>query len=305
MKNLICIISLILSLPLIATAQETTGSIINPLPPTIVSPSIHQPDMRFRLTTPALTMPNMSLLSDSTAHSHRAGNSFYEPIAVPPVEYPREEAYSWHGNVYSHDFSRSGAIKTWDGGFILGASSYRTMPGLATIGAASIGVTQNLGNWTLSTGISAEKYNFPHSNYNNFGLNASATFHVNSNVSFSAFGNYSTNAIFNSMASMPYISQSVYGGYMTLITNNQKWGVDLGAQRYYDPYSHRWITVPIVQPYYLYHGQKIGLDFGGLIYNLFQSLDSRNNQKYYPMGGNSGNFQAPGTTINRIVGHRR
>ncbi len=273
--RILSIFFLIATLPL--SAQESRmGSLITPLPPVHISPNLVQPTFQnFNLRVPEIKFKSINLLNVDSLN--------YSPVDLtihPEVE-PTERVYNWHYNIFANDFYKSGIIKAWDGGYFSGASSYTTLPTIGTVGMANVGLTQTFGKWTLSTGLTAQKYNFMRQVENTFGLNGMVTYKMNNNVSFSAFGNYQTNGIFNSMAAMPYVSQSAVGGYMSLLTNNQKWGVDLGAQSYYDPYGHQWVTVPIVQPYYNLNGQKLGVDFGGILKQLFMSLSEKSNGSYY------------------------
>ena len=62
-------------------------------------------------------------------------------------------------------------------------------------------------------------------------------------------------------------------------------GLNLGAQRYYDPFSRRWHTVPVIAPIINVMGQPLSIDFGGLLGNLFESWSSKSkyNEPIDPM----------------------
>ena len=47
-------------------------------------------------------------------------------------------------------------------------------------------------------------------------------------------------------------------------------GMEVGIQRYYD-IQKGWQITPIVTPYYKFNKFSIGIDMGGMIYNMIQN----------------------------------
>ena len=88
-------------------------------------------------------------------------------------------------------------------------------------------------------------------------------------MSVTAFGNYESAPFWSNARRGGY---GAFGGYMTFKTNNDKWGVDVGAQNVRDFQTGRSATLPIIRPFYNYHGQKLGIDLGGLLYQLFENM---------------------------------
>lgn len=147
---------------------------------------------------------------------------------------------------YAYDFLRGGVINGWRGGVLIGQSSRVTMPGLLSCYKASVLGVHNAGNFTFTGGMSANRYMLWHGTQTMFDVSGSVTYHFNDNFSATVFGNYSTSKSYYSMAAMPYVGTSGYGGYFTLM--GSALGVDLGVQRTWDPYAGTWVTSPIITP---------------------------------------------------------
>ena len=113
------------------------------------------------------------------------------------------------------------------------------------------------------------KYNEPWNAYNTYGGTAEVGYMINDNMSVTAFGNYESAPFWSNARRGGY---GAFGGYMTFKTNNDKWGVDVGAQNVRDFQTGRSATLPIIRPFYNYHGQKLGIDLGGLLYQLFENM---------------------------------
>ena len=201
----------------------------------------------------------------------------------------------WQRNMFAGDFSREGIIADWYDGHVSGYSGMSTQPMLGSARWAGAAVTQNFGeHWQASTGITFNKYAVPWNAFNTYSFNGQLMYTLNSNVSVSAFGIYESAPFFSHSNSNR--ASMLYGGYLTLKTNNDKWGVDMGAQTYRDPATGRSATLPIFRPFYNLNGQKLGFDLGGLLYQIFRNISINANGSGYvdgnytpakvpPMGG--------------------
>ncbi|MGM9804705.1 MAG: hypothetical protein ACI308_11085 [Muribaculaceae bacterium] len=205
--------------------------------------------------------------------------------AFPELALPSQYAvtgmqsqYIWQRNMFANDFHRDGDIVKWDGGYVTGFSGFQTQPMLGSVGYAGASVTQQFGErWQATGGVSFNKYSVPWNAYNTYGFNGSVMYTVNGNMSLNVFGMYESSPFFSRGSNG---AMALYGGYMTLKTNNDKWGVDMGAQTYRDIRSGRSVTMPIFRPFYNMNGQKLGIDLGGLLYNIFQNLSVNVNGGY-------------------------
>lgn len=100
---------------------------------------------------------------------------------------------------------------------------------------------------------------------NGVGFNFGVDYSLTNNVSIHAIGGITS---FGYLGPQPNATGAYYGGFVSLLTNNHKWGLDVGARRVYNNFSGRWETIPIAMPYYNLNGAKIGIDVGGLLYGI-------------------------------------
>lgn len=181
----------------------------------------------------------------------------------------QNNSLSLHSNLNSDiNFSN---IQQWEDGNIYGIGSYSTMLGIGNISTLAFVASQDIGQWALLGMISGSKYHLDNSIYNDFSLSASASFNLNNHFALKFFGTYAANNVFHSMATMPYLSYSNFGGSITYRANDT-FSIETGVRRYYDPFSHRWETVPIVAPTVKMWNANISVDMGGFIHRLLQSV---------------------------------
>lgn len=162
---------------------------------------------------------------------------------------------------YASDYRRGGVIAAWQGGALFGSGSHTSMPGLMSVQNATLGVTQTFGNLTVTATASADRAGVWRAGAMPYGAAAgmstlrrgtyytfggAMTYRFNDNISATVFGRYSTNRSFYSMAALPYMGTSGYGGFLTFM--GETLGMDVGVERYYDAFSGRWVTSPIVTP---------------------------------------------------------
>ncbi|MBR6286987.1 MAG: hypothetical protein IKR18_08395 [Bacteroidaceae bacterium] len=173
------------------------------------------------------------------------------------------------GHTFSYDFSNAGQIASWRSGHLYGMNSQVYNPMFGTIANVGVGAVQRLGDhWTFNANLQVNKYSLSQ-RFNTFGLSGSATYKASDNIGFTVFGNYESSPFFSPRGGLHALGD--VGGFMSVKTNNGKWGLDVGARAYYDPISGRWHNLPIVMPYYNLNGQKLGFDLGGLLYQIFRS----------------------------------
>lgn len=155
----------------------------------------------------------------------------------------------------------------WRGAYV-GVSGWAdTMPGLLDRESGSLTLYQNLGRWSFSASALADKYRYVGMGYleTRYGVGGTVSYQLSNAVSLHAFGYYYGKPMTAGPAIAPYLSTSNYGGYAD-IKFSKHWGTDLGVQRYLNPMTGKWVTDPIVRPYYKTNGkQKIGIDIGHLL----------------------------------------
>lgn len=236
-----------------------------------------------QLNAVKLDAPNLNVdrYMDSLAYR-------FPDVAVPSPNYAvygfQSSKMQWQRNPMANDFRQEGKIVKWYDGYVTGNSGLQTAPMLGSVRWAGATATQNFGeHWQASLGASFQKYNVPLGAYNTYSFNGQVVYTLNKNIGVSVFGTYESSPFFSQASGIRSYMQ--YGGFMTLKTNNDKWGVDMGAQTYRDPASGRHTTVPIFRPFYNLNGQKLGFDLGGLLYQIFEGLSTKYNGSGYYYNG--------------------
>ncbi len=190
------------------------------------------------------------------------------PTRYYPSVYPRGGA-DFSRNVFFYDYSSGGDLMRWKGGAVVGSGSRTTLPGLLSRRNASLQMVHTAGNLMLTAGVTADRYMLTRGLHTVYGINASATYSFNENLSLTVFGRFYNSSSFVSMAAMPYMGSPAYGGYISY--TGERFGIDLGVERVYDPYLRRWTTVPIVTPVVNFgRGIVVALPVGWLVKDLLE-----------------------------------
>ena len=275
MKRVLSIVIALIAL--MGLAQENQGirlqfdqSKISPeftmpqLPATIMPATNIMPTFNTTLPTAADLKLDFktSRLSDSLA--------IYQPdmrssLTVPP-------RFGYDTNPYSRDWSAGGVITRVGPGYLSGSGSHTTYPGMGNMANASVALTMPMGDrLAITAGVSGSKYHFDNRVWNDYGVFGNASLRLTDRLSLNAFGQYYVNQRFHSVASMSLLASSSYGGTLGWKAS-EKFSLDVGARRIYDPYTGRWRTLPVVQPTFNLFGAPISFDAGPLIYQLLDGL---------------------------------
>ena len=173
---------------------------------------------------------------------------------------------------YSRDWASSGIITRVGHGYLTGAGSHTTYPGMGNMASASVAFTMPMGDrLQVTAGVTGSKYHFDRSAWNDYGVFGNASFRLNDRLSLNAFGQYYVNQQFHSVAAMPFLGSSSYGGTLGWRASDT-FSLDVGARRIYDPYTGQWRTLPVVQPTFNLFGAPISFDAGPLIYQLLDYM---------------------------------
>lgn len=252
-------------LPAIVFAQEKRDS-IPPLRIDSIKITLQDEDA-LNPEYPKLSLPSTDVLSLSLFPRTLDSTS--------RVKFSEEDLFDY--NLYLNDYSVSGALWHNNKQAIIGSGSFTTLPFLGAVSSANISYLQRVnGDFQYSIGVDAYKYAFGSFSGNQFGLSGSMRYRLNDNLALNAFGVYYLDNPYYSHATLPFIPSSYYGASMSWdITDG--FGADLGAQRYFDSYSGRWETIPIVMPYVNVNGAKIGIDFGGFIKQGLENIFNKDN----------------------------
>lgn len=156
-------------------------------------------------------------------------------------------------------------ITTWRSGNLFTTGSQRVLPGLMQIDHGAIGIAQKAGRFSFYAGMSANKYGYYHGLHTQYGINGSATYTLNPQISFTLFGNYYlANGMPMTPAMLAYYETNSFGGYMNYQASNC-FGVLVGGQTVQQTGTHNYRNEPIVTPYVKVGKIGIGLPVGQIL----------------------------------------
>ena len=239
-------------------------------------------------------------------------NSFADSLTVYQQDWNNRPAalprFHYDTSPYGHDWSSAGVITRVGGGYLTGAGSHSTYPGMGNMASASVAFTMPMGDrLAVTAGLTGSKYHFDNAAWNDYGVFGNASFRLNDRLSLNAFGQYYVNQQFHSVAVMPFLGSSSYGGTLGWRASD-KFSLDIGVRRIYDPYTRTWRTLPIVQPTFNLFGAPISFDAGPLIYQLLDNLfgNGKNNRdwgdpRYRPVSAPGAVTSQPGFNPNSPV----
>lgn len=216
--------------------------------------------------------------------------------------------FRYDTNPYSRDRSTGGVITRLGGGFLTGSGSHLTYPGMGDMSSASLAFTVPMGDRVqVTAGVTGSKYHFDRNAWNDYGFFGNASFLLNERFSLNAFGQYYINQQYHSVATMPFLSSSSYGGTVGWQAS-ELFSLDVGARRIYDPYTGQWRTLPVVQPTLNIFGAPISFDAGPLIYQVLDHLFGNGKHqkdwgdpKYRPVAAPNSVTSQPGYNPNSPV----
>ena len=199
----------------------------------------------------AFQLPSVNLLPEKTVYP------LINPIQLgdlPSFSLKEELRIPYHINpspLFRGDYSTGGVLRQFPHGAVFGSGSQTSVPGIGRFNNASLGY-QHIFNDRLSLQLRANamKINMSHITGQAFSTAGRLTYRASDRVAFNVFGSYD---IGNSYG----MSTNSYGATMSL-DMSERFGVEVGAQRYYDAMRGGWQTAPVVIPYYRFEKFKLG-----------------------------------------------
>lgn len=185
---------------------------------------------------------------------------------------PGISRFTYDTSPYGRDWTSGGVITRLGNGYLTGAGSHTSYPGMGNMATASVAFTMPMGDrLQVTAGVTGSKYHFDRNAWNDYGVFGNASFRLSDRFSLNAFGQYYVNQQFHSVASMPFLGSSSYGGTLGWRASDH-FSLDVGARRIYDPYTGTWRTLPVVQPTLTLLGAPISFDAGPLLYQLLDNI---------------------------------
>lgn len=163
------------------------------------------------------------------------------------------------------DYSTGGRIAP----NLYGYGSQSTLPGIGRINEASLMYRYPVNDYfEFQAGVDVAKFNFPFSTRQSLSTSGSIIYRPTDKLSFRAFGSYSPFGAYG-------FHMSNWGGTIGYEFND-RFGMEVGVQRMYNPMTGKWDTRPIAIPYYKFDKAKIGIDVGGILYEIIRGTMYKN-----------------------------
>lgn len=165
--------------------------------------------------------------------------------------------------MFRGDYATSGVLGRVGGGYVVGAGSQTSVPGVGRFNAALVGWQKQLSDrLQLQLMADALKMNTARFTGQSFGLSGQMVYQVQDRLYFRAFGGVG----FGDFRNRP-----AYGaGGAIGVEFTERFGVEFGAQSYYNSLTGRWEVLPVVAPYYKFDKFKLQLDLGPILFDIIR-----------------------------------
>lgn len=173
--------------------------------------------------------------------------------------------------MFSGDYATSGVLSASDRGVLYGSGSQTTLPGLGRMNNAALGYRYYISPLLVfQLEAAAMKMTLPYSSGMSFGTSGKLTYQLADNLAVNAFGSYYAGRTFG-------MNSHSFGGSLT-VNLTERFSLEAGVQRRYNPFRSGWETVPVLVPTYQFNRMKLGMDVGGLLYELLHRavIDKKN-----------------------------
>lgn len=174
------------------------------------------------------------------------------------------------------EYNVGGVIRQIGKGAIIGSGSQDNLIGLGVLNSASIGYMHQFNpRLKMEWNVNTTKFSSPGYFNQSVGLSGNLRYKLADRLTLNTFGSYDKDlstkfAVYNFGASVE-------------MDATEKFGLEAGAQTFYDNWSRRWQTMPIVRPYYKISDDcKIGFDFGPIIKDAIQNAVMKGGNNYGP-----------------------
>lgn len=280
MKWVLSIFMILIALD--GVAQENQGIKLH-FDQSKISPQFTMPELPTAITPATNIKPTFNANLPTAADLHLDySKNFSDSIAIYQPDWNHNPTplpqFRYDTNPYSRDWSSGGVITRVGNGYITGSGSHTTYLGMGNMANASVAFTMPMGDrFQVTAGLTGSKYHFDRMAWNDYGVFGNASFRLNDRLTLNAFGQFYVNQQYHTVAAMPFLGSSSYGGTVGWRASDF-FSLDMGARRVYDPYTGTWRTLPVVQPTLNLFGAPISFDAGPLIYQLLDNLLGGNNK---------------------------
>lgn len=167
--------------------------------------------------------------------------------------------------LFQGDYSTGGVIRQMPQGAFIGSGEQTTVPGIGRFNTASFGY-QHVFSRKLMVKLHANamKINMDRLVAQTFGVSGDMVYRPVERVAFKVFGSYDVGNSYG-------MSTHRYGATVSF-DMSERFGMEVGAQRYYNALRGNWETVPVAIPYYRFDKFTLGFDVGGVVYEILRNV---------------------------------
>lgn len=163
------------------------------------------------------------------------------------------------------EYRVTGVLKQFRHSALIGSGKQTNLISVGIVNRATLDYYHSFNSrFSLDIQVNATKFRTPFFSNQALGVGGTFLYTPRENIRFKIFGNYS-------LSSYPGMQTFQYGGTMA-IDISERFGTEIGVQRYFDPVQKRWETIPIVVPYYKFDNFTFGMDVGGIFYEILYHL---------------------------------
>lgn len=190
--------------------------------------------------------------------------------------------------MFRGDYSTGGVLGEFRHGILYGTGGQTTLPGIGQMNEASLGYMHRFNSqWSFQVGVDALKMNMPFAVGQSFGTSGTLMYRPSDRIAFKVFGSYYRGQTYG-------MESHSYGGSVT-VGMSDRFSVEMGVQRRYNPLRGGWETVPIVTPCYKFNKFDLGIDVGGILYEILHKVVIDKDRKMgNPTIGAPSHFQMQG-----------
>lgn len=244
---------LLFSVPQLLSAQEDSARMVRDSVP--LSPVLDEPLSAPLSFAPEQITPAAVLRMGQSASLPRF--SLNNPLYLPYYTNPSP--------LFKGDYDTGGVMRQFSHGALLASGGQTTLPGIGRFNEASLGYRHDFSpNLSLQLGVDAMKVNMMHAAGQAFSTSGTLLYRPSDRVSLQVFGSYAPGNTYG-------MKTHQYGASISM-DMSERFGVEVGVRRYYNSMSGQWETVPIVVPYYNFDNFKLGLDVGGILYEVLRNV---------------------------------
>lgn len=166
--------------------------------------------------------------------------------------------------LFRGDYSTGGIWKQFPHGTLSGSGKQTSVPGIGRINNASLSYQHAFNQQlALQLSVDAMKMNKAHFTGQAFSTSGALLYRPAERVALKLFGTYDIGD--------PYGMSTHSYGATVAFDMSERFSLEMGVQRYYDAMRGRWETVPVMIPSYRFEKFTLGLDIGGILYEILRS----------------------------------